>query len=87
MADRTVEISDLDPVMRQALAECELTGRRSLFMRGGRIVATVLSWDEYLALRETVALGSDQRLHERLERRNEQIRANDLLAPEDLFVE
>jgi len=87
MADRVVEIADLDPIMRQALAECELTGKRSLFLRNGRIVATAVSWDEYLALRETIGLATDAAFRQRLASRDEQIRANDLLAPEDLFVE
>ncbi|HXI14412.1 MAG TPA: hypothetical protein VNM92_17470 [Thermoanaerobaculia bacterium] len=87
MADRIVELSDLDPVMRKALAECELTGQRSLFLRNGRIVATVISWDEYLAMRETMQLVPDLELRARLDARDAEVRGGDLFGPEELFVE
>lgn len=87
MAEVRVEIADLDPAMRSALAECELTGKRTHFMRGDRTIAITISYDEYQALRETIELGEREPLRRELEEREAEVRRGDLLLPEDLFVE
>ena len=56
-------------------------------MRGGRAVAILASYDEYLALRETVDIANDAALRESVAAADEQIRRNAMLLPEDLFVE
>ena len=73
--------------MRELVGECELTGKRTLFERNGRSVAALVSYDEYLALRETVDLANDPVLRERIDAADEQIRRGAMLLPEDLFVE
>ncbi|HSP13804.1 MAG TPA: hypothetical protein VLV78_03515 [Thermoanaerobaculia bacterium] len=73
--------------MRELVGECELTGKRTLFERAGRPVALLVSWDEYLALRETVDIANDSVLRERIDAADEQIRRGAMLLPEDLFVE
>ncbi|HEX6177686.1 MAG TPA: type II toxin-antitoxin system RelE/ParE family toxin [Thermoanaerobaculia bacterium] len=70
--------------MRELVSECELTGRRTLFERNGRPVATLVSYDEYLALRETVEIAPDEGLRAMIESADEDVRRNALLLPEDL---
>lgn len=74
-------------MVRQLVGECELTGRRTLFQRSGRPVAILASWDEYLALRETIDIANDAALRARVDRAGEEIRRGAMLLPEDLFVE
>ena len=73
--------------MRELVSECELTGRRTLFQRDGRPVAILVSFDEYLALRETIEVASDEYLRSRIECADEELRHNRLMLPEDLFGE
>jgi PHD/YefM family antitoxin component YafN of YafNO toxin-antitoxin module len=73
--------------VRELVGECELTGKRTLFQRDGRPVVILASYDEYLALRETVDVANDSALRERIDAADEQIRRGAMLLPEDLFVE
>lgn len=59
---KRVEIIDLPEELRTTVGECELTGRQTVFERNGRPVAILTSYDEYLALRETIAIANDPRL-------------------------
>jgi len=85
--EKRLEILDLPAAVRELVGECELTGKRTLFVRGDRAVAILASYDEYLALRETVDLANDEELRRRIDAADEQIRRNAMLLPEDLFVE
>ena len=85
--EKRLEILDLPDGVRELVGECELTGKRTLFERGGRPVAALVSWDEYLALRETIDIANDSVLRERIDAAGEQIRRGAMLLPEDLFVE
>ncbi|HEY3056287.1 MAG TPA: hypothetical protein VGK31_10195 [Thermoanaerobaculia bacterium] len=85
--EKRLEILDLPDAVRELVGECELTGKRTLFIRGGRAVAILASYDEYLALRETVDIANDTALREHIDSADEQIRRNAMLLPEDLFVE
>jgi mRNA-degrading endonuclease RelE of RelBE toxin-antitoxin system len=58
MTDRTIDIFDLAPDVRDLVGTCELTGKRVLFTRNGRSVVALVSYDEYLALRETIDIGA-----------------------------
>lgn len=87
MDDRSFDLIDLPPDVARLVSECELTGRRTVFLRGGKPVALVVSHDEYLALRETVALAADPALIHDLQRREDEARRGALYLPEDLFVE
>ncbi|HVR41026.1 MAG TPA: type II toxin-antitoxin system prevent-host-death family antitoxin [Thermoanaerobaculia bacterium] len=57
--DPAREILDLPPDARELVAECELTGKRTILTRSGRPVVALVSYDEYLALRETVEIAND----------------------------
>ena len=57
-----LELIDVPDDIRELVAECETSGRRTSFDRGGRSVAVLVSWDEYLALRETIDIAKDGRL-------------------------
>jgi PHD/YefM family antitoxin component YafN of YafNO toxin-antitoxin module/Txe/YoeB family toxin of Txe-Axe toxin-antitoxin module len=59
---KRVDILDLPDAFRTVVHECELTGRQTVFERQGRAVAILTSYDEYLALQETIAIANDARL-------------------------
>lgn len=82
-----MQILDAPPEVRELVSECELTGRRTLFEREGRAAAILISFDEYLAMRETIEIASDSDLRSMLDATEEEIRRNALLLPEDLFGE
>jgi PHD/YefM family antitoxin component YafN of YafNO toxin-antitoxin module len=82
--EKRIDILDLPPDVRALVGECELTGRRTEFLRNGRPVVTLVSYDEWLALRETLAIGNDSALMEQIERGDEEARRNALMAMEDL---
>lgn len=52
--DRTIDILDLAPEVRELVGACELTGKRVLFTRNDRPMVALVSYDEWLALRETI---------------------------------
>lgn len=56
---RTIEILDLPDESRELVRETEVKGSRTLFERDGRPVAMLVSYDEYLALRETIEIAND----------------------------
>ena len=65
--EKSLEILETPPEVRELVRECELTGRRTLFQRDGRAVAILVSYDEYLALRETIEIGNDADLRTRID--------------------
>ncbi|HXG58875.1 MAG TPA: hypothetical protein VNL91_07615 [Thermoanaerobaculia bacterium] len=83
--DKRLDILDLPDDLRALLGACELTGQRTRFDRNGKTTAVLLSWDEYLALRETLEIANDAPLRERLARAEDEARGQALLLPEDLF--
>lgn len=85
--EKNLEILELPPEVRDLVSECELTGRRTLFQRDGRSVAILVSYDEYLALRETIEIANDTALRARIDAAEDEVRRNALILPEDLFVE
>lgn len=84
---KRLQILDAPPVVRDLVSECELTGRHTLFEREGRAVAILISFDEYLAMRETIEISSDPDLRSMLDATEAEIRRNALMLPEDLFGE
>lgn len=56
---KTIEVLDLPDDARELVRECEVKGARTLFQRYGRPVAMLVSYDEYLALRETIEIAND----------------------------
>ncbi len=85
--EKRLEILDLSDAVREIVGECELTGKRTLFQRNGRPVAILASYDEYVALRETIAITADATLRERLDAADEEIRRGAMLLLEELLVE
>lgn len=58
---RSIDVYDVPDEVRTLIAECEVAGKQTLFERDGRKTAVLVSWDEYLALRETIAIANDPR--------------------------
>ena len=86
-SEKRLEISDLPDDAKEMIAECELSGRRTVFQRNSRPVAILISFDEYLALRETIAIAGDAPLLERIAVADAETQRNAVLLPEDLFGE
>lgn len=63
---KNFEVLDLPDGARELVAECEISGKQILFQRDGRSVAILVSYDEYIALKETIALAGDAKLREKL---------------------
>jgi PHD/YefM family antitoxin component YafN of YafNO toxin-antitoxin module len=87
MADGSWDVLDLEPPFSAMVNECELTGRRSVFLRNGRPVAILISNDEYVALRETAELSASPDASAAIAMADEDIRKGAILLAEDLFVE
>ena len=71
--------------MRQLVAECEISGKRTVFSRDGRPVAILLSHDEYLALRETIDIANNADLRRQIETAEDEVKRGAMMLPEDLF--
>ena len=82
--EERIEIPDAAPELRELVAGCEVAGRRTLFTRDGRTVAVLVSWDEYLSLRETVAIAADPEEMAAIGRAEEEIRRGAVILGEDL---
>jgi len=82
--EKRLEILDLPNDVRAIVGECELTGRRTHFTRGGKPVVTLVSHDEYVALRETVELANDPALRGQLDAGEEEVRRGAMLLAEEL---
>ena len=85
--EKRLELLDLPPDVRLLVGECEVTGKRTLFARDGLPVAILVSYDEYLALRETIDIGNNAELRHQIETAEDEVKRNALMLPEDLFVE
>jgi len=82
---KTIDLLDLSEDARALVGECEVTGRRTVFTRNGKPVAVLVSYDELMALRETIAIGNDPALRARIEAAEGEIQRNALLLVEDLL--
>ena len=83
--EKRLDLLDLPPDVRQLVGECELTGRHTVFERNGRAVVILVSYDEYLALRETIDITNDAALRASIERAEDEVKRNALMLPEELF--
>jgi mRNA-degrading endonuclease RelE of RelBE toxin-antitoxin system/PHD/YefM family antitoxin component YafN of YafNO toxin-antitoxin module len=63
---KKLDLLDLSEDARELFRECETKGERTFFERNGRPVAVLVSYDEYLALRETIEIANDSLLFARL---------------------
>lgn len=82
--EKRLEILELPREVSELVGECELTGKRTIFQRGERAVAILVSYDEYLAFRETIEIANDAVLREKVTRAEEEGKRGALLLPEDL---
>ncbi|GEM_PF-459495 len=76
-----IDILEQPDDVRALIAECELTGRKTLFERQEQPVAILISYDEYMALRETIDINNDAELRELAV----EAEPGELSLPEDLF--
>jgi PHD/YefM family antitoxin component YafN of YafNO toxin-antitoxin module len=79
------DVLDLAADTRELVTECEVTGKQTVFERQGRAVAMLVSYDEYLALRETIDMANDGALRGKLEAAEEEVRRGAVLLVEDLL--
>ena len=70
--------------MRELVGECELTGRRTLFLRNGRPAVAMVSYDELMAMKETIDIANDSVLRAQIEEgeRGEMMLVEDLIEGE-----
>jgi PHD/YefM family antitoxin component YafN of YafNO toxin-antitoxin module len=80
-----IDLLDLPEDARDLVRECEAKGQRTLFERSGRPVAMLVSYDEYLALRETVDLMNAPLIYARIETADEEVRGGRMMLVEDLL--
>lgn len=85
--EKRLELLELSPDARQLVAECEVSGKRTRFERDGKTVAILVSYDEYLALRETIDISNNADLRKQIDAGEAELKRNALMLPEDLFVE
>jgi PHD/YefM family antitoxin component YafN of YafNO toxin-antitoxin module len=81
---KRIDILEQPDDVRTLVAECELTGRRTLFERQGRPVAALISYDEYMALRETIDIANDADLRAAIERGDDEARRGAVCLVEEL---
>lgn len=67
---KRIDVLDLSDDARDLIRECEAKGEQTIFERNGRPVAMLVSYDEYLALRETIEIANDALLFAKLESRS-----------------
>jgi mRNA-degrading endonuclease RelE of RelBE toxin-antitoxin system len=60
--DRHLDVLDLPEDLRDLIRECAAKGTRTIFERNERPVAALVSYDEYMALRETIEIANDSLL-------------------------
>jgi PHD/YefM family antitoxin component YafN of YafNO toxin-antitoxin module len=84
MEDTRIEIPEAPPEIRDVVAKCEVAGHRTLFTRDGRTVAVLVSWDEYLSLRETVDIAADPEEIAAIGRAEDELRRGAVILGEDL---
>ena len=83
--EKRVNLLDLPPDVRQLVAECELTGKKTVFERNGRAVVILVSYDEYLALRETIDIADDAPLRAAIDEAEAEVERGAMVAVEDLL--
>lgn len=87
MNETTIEISEADEAVQEIMRPCEIQGQRVRFTRAGRTIGILVSWDEYLALRETLELIGDPKTLAAVQKAEGEAARGDLLEVEDLVVE
>jgi mRNA-degrading endonuclease RelE of RelBE toxin-antitoxin system/PHD/YefM family antitoxin component YafN of YafNO toxin-antitoxin module len=75
-----VDLLDLSDEVRDLVRECEAKGAQTVFERNGRAVSVLVSWDEYLALRETIEIANDPLFFAHLAEADQQIENGEFIA-------
>ena len=83
--EKRLELLDLPPDVRQLVAECEVSGKRTVFARDGRPVAILISHDEYLALRETIEVSNNADLRRQIEMAEDEVKRGAMMLPEEML--
>ena len=83
--EKPLEILDLPEDVRRLVAECEVTGKRTIFARNGRPIVMLLSHDEVLALKETLEISRDEKLKTAIANGEEEVQQGKMLLVEDLL--
>ena len=81
--EKRIDILDLPPEVRALVGEVELTGKRTLFLRNGRPVVALVSYDEWMALKETIEISNDETLRAQLA----EAERGEMMLVEDLIEE
>ncbi len=84
MDEETIDLPEAEAAVRELVSACEVAGRRTLFRRGGRPVAVLVSWDEYLSLRETIEIAADPAEIAAIGRAEGEVRVGALITLEEL---
>jgi mRNA-degrading endonuclease RelE of RelBE toxin-antitoxin system/PHD/YefM family antitoxin component YafN of YafNO toxin-antitoxin module len=69
---KKIDLLDLPEETRDLIRETATKGDRTFFERDGRPVAVLVSYDEYLALRETIEIANDSLLFARISEADEE---------------
>ncbi|HYC62987.1 MAG TPA: type II toxin-antitoxin system prevent-host-death family antitoxin [Thermoanaerobaculia bacterium] len=69
---KKIDILELPEDARDLIRECEAQGERTQFERNGRPVAVLVSYDEYMALRETIDIANDSLLFAKIAEADEE---------------
>ncbi len=85
--DSRIDVADADEAVRSLVAECEITGRRTVITRGEREVAILISHDEYLAMRETIETAANPALATAIGLAEEQAQRGELLSVDEITGE
>ena len=83
--NKRLELLQAPPGVKELVAECEVTGQRTVFLRNERPVAILISHDEYLALHESIDIAGDADHRALIERAEEEVARGAMMLPEDLF--
>lgn len=63
---KRINLLDSPEELRDFVREAETMGARTIFERNGRAVAILVSYDEYMAMSETLAIANDSLLFAKL---------------------
>ena len=64
---KRTDVLDVPQEVRDLVTACEVSGQQMIFERNGRAVAILTSYDEYLALHETIQIANDAELRAKIE--------------------
>lgn len=82
---KRIDVLDLPQDARELVRECEVSGGQTIFERNGRAVAILASYDEWLAMRETIDIANDSALRAKVDAADEMVKRGEILLVEDLL--